>query len=327
MRIVEYTRYLNQRPMLACILVFLAGLLKVTVLISPLFFPLTFFSFLAMCFAALTVLSGSFFLGLLLMLLVMLPADGLPLVLLLSSKDKVQNFNLWIVGGIAILSNMMIYANAVLLNREVGWGRLLEINALFFALIICILHVIYPDIIQFWEKQLLLLQTLNTPAHVLSSQGGGLNEMQIQMINTVKIYINGMIASAVLLSALVLLLFSRAWQNILTQDFSWRKEIANVRLQYLTGILFLAAVIAGYFNNRVITDIMPILLFIFCLAGLSWVHYLFQNWQDPGRTFWIMLFYFFLFFTLSWSVKVLAALGFLDVFFNFRKRLMANKLN
>lgn len=324
MKWVDYAGYLDQRPTLACVLVFLSGLAKLATLISPFFLPLSILTFLGLSYAALATLSGRYRLGFILFILIILPADGLSYWILHAKQieDPVSQ-HLGFLSGLGVLSTLLIYVGAILFSKRAEWGAWLEVMALGFALLIAILHGFHPAISEFWSSLLFQMQTWNTKASALSSQGGGLSELQIQAIQIVKLYMTGLVATVVLLSTLFLVGFARAWQSALNPALAFRVEIANVRFQYLTGILFLAALIASYYDNQVVLDMMPVLVFIFFLSGLSYVHFLFQQWSNPNSRIWLVCFYMLIVIVAGVSIKFLAGLGLMDVFLNFRQNRVA----
>lgn len=311
---------LDKRPGLACVLVFLCGVSKLSTLISPFFLPLTLFSFLGLAYASLVTLKGRYGLGLLLFSLIILPVDGFSYFIL---HNKSTNDPLTLhAGNLALFSalgTLLAYAGTVIFSKRNDFGAWLEVMALVLALFIAILHSLYPNISEYWATELLKIQTWNTKAADISAQGGGLTEVELQAIQMIKPYMTGILASCVLLSNLFLMGFARAWQSRLDETILFKQEITNIRLQYLTAILFLGALIANYYNNRAAQDLLPILVLIFFISGFSFIHFLYHKWENPNKIFWMVFFYFLIALLAGVSIKFLAGLGLMDVFLNFRK--------
>ena len=146
------------------------------------------------------------------------------------------------------------------------------------------------------------------------------NESQIEAINLTKQYATGLMTAAVLFNALLQLAVARWWQSVLFSPGLLRKELHNIRLSQLAGVLFVASVAISYLGNSVISDIMPVLYALFATAGLSLIHYLFGLMKSPTVWFWLAFMYVTLIFSMPVSLMIVAVLGLSDIWLNIRNR-------
>lgn len=229
---------------------------------------------------------------------------------------------LWATLGAVIVNNVLIWSFAVLLCRRTSWSQILQIAALFGVLVISVVHLLYPNITDWWVSQLQFYYQQVLPGlwkNLVS------NEMQQEVIHTTKQYATGFIIAGVLFNAILQLILVRWWQAILFHSKSLRKELQGIRLSRLAGILFAASLVLAYMKNSVVLDMMPILLMLFGAAGLSLIHYWFYSMQSVGTWFWLLFLYMILILFMPASLTLLALLALFDVWLDIRNRL--KKLN
>jgi len=221
--------------------------------------------------------------------------------------------------GIIITGNILVWLFAVLLRRYNNWSLLLNFSLVLAFVIILLVHLIYPDIQQWWGIQLTSYLTKATTA-----LGNGLPEadikMQLQVINSIKHWATGLIAGSLVLNALLQLGLARWWQATLFNPGELRKELYAIRLNYTLGGLFILILLASFFwHNAIIIDIKPVFYGLFCVAGLSLVHCLLASAKYSW--FWLVLVYVAMLLLLPGSAMILALIALLDVLINFRQRL------
>lgn len=126
--------------------------------------------------------------------------------------------------------------------------------------------------------------------------------------------------TAILLLGLLQLIAARWWQTLVFTPGRLGKELQQIRLSKLAGVLFAASLVFSYLGNLVVLDIMPILYTLFGAAGLSLVHYFCRKMKSKTTWFWLMMLYFMIFFVFSVSIILLALLALFDIWLDFRKR-------
>ncbi|OGT34984.1 MAG: hypothetical protein A3F11_12080 [Gammaproteobacteria bacterium RIFCSPHIGHO2_12_FULL_37_14] len=238
---------------------------------------------------------------------------------------KAAPIAMWAAISVAILSNVLTWIFAVMLRQRSSWSQILQIAALLGVLVISVIHLVYPDITDWWGTQLQSYyhQALATPGLLKSHIGS--SEVQLETINATKQYATGLIVVGILFNAILQLIFARWWQAIIFQPRSLHKELQNIRLSQLAGILFAASLVLSYLGNSVVLDIMPVLYMLFGMAGLSLIHCLFKLMRSPSAWFWLLVFYMILIFSLPISIIMVAVLALFDVWLDIRNRF--KKLN
>jgi hypothetical protein len=237
-------------------------------------------------------------------------------------QDLGVSFILWVAVGIAVLSNVLTWVLAAMLQHHMSWSKLLQTTALIGVLFVSIVHLANPNIGDWWGEQLrLYFDKVATLTDMMQSKAVISPDMQMETINATKQYATGLVTMAVLFNALLQLVASRWWQVSLFHPGLLRRELHTIRLSHLAGGLFVLSLVFAYMGNHVVLDMMPILYMLFGAAGLSLVHYLFNLVGSTTKWFWLSLFYMTLIIALPTSVILVGLLGLADVWFDIRKRL------
>ncbi len=228
----------------------------------------------------------------------------------------------WAAVGVAILSNVLTWIFAVMLRRKTSWSLILQIAALVGVLVISVIHLIYPGVTDWWgvELQSYYKQAAAVTTGVLKSGPSIPTEAQLEAISATKQYATGLMVAAILFNALLQLIVARWWQALIYNPGSLRRELHNIRLSTLAGLLFLVSFVLSYLGNSVVLDIMPVLYILFGAAGLSLIHYFFGLIRSPTKWFWMSVFYVALIIALPTSLFLISILALLDVWFDVRKR-------
>lgn len=242
----------------------------------------------------------------------------------------------WAAICVAVISNLLTWVFAVMLQRQASWTNILQVAALLGVLVVSIVHLVNPSITDWWGKELLSLykQAANAAKEVVSASAvttaanpsaiaaeGAATEVQIETINFTKLYATGTFAAMILFNALLQLIAARWWQGQYYQRSILQSELHNIRLSRLAGFLFIASLVVWYLGNGVVVDIMPILFCLFAIAGLSVIHYAFGLVNTPMTWFWLTLVYLTLIIARPGSFILLAMVALLDIWFDLRKRM------
>lgn len=230
---------------------------------------------------------------------------------------------LLIVIGFAILNNIFTWIFALMLRRQATWSTVLQVGALVGVLFISVLHLVYPNVAQWWGAQLQIsYQQAATLAGLAKSTS--LNTSQLEFINVTKYYVTGILVTGVLLISWLRLALARWWQAIVYRPGMLQRELHHIRLSRLAGLLFIVSCVLWYMGNEVVLDMMPVMFVLFSLAGLSVVHFIFgfmrTNINSKITWFWLAVFYMVLFLsgTLGWLL--LTSIALFDIAFDVRKR-------
>lgn len=239
------------------------------------------------------------------------------------ANQDVPHLMLWMGIGFAVLSNVLTWVFAVVLKRQMSWSLLIQLAALLGVFVISVIHLIYPGVVDWWGGQLQALQSFYTQMAPTSEtlKTVATNEAQIEWINISKQISTGAVTAVILCGAMLQLVAARWWQTKVFKPGMLQRELHNLRLSQLAGILFFGSLVLSYLGNVVVLDIMPVLYMLFIVAGLSLIHYLFGLSHSPTVWFWLAVFYLTLLLTWPFSVVLVAMFGWLDIWLNMRKRI------
>lgn len=216
-----------------------------------------------------------------------------------------------------VVSNILTWVFAAVLARTSCWSVVLELTTLICIVVVSAVYVVYPDVNNWWEMRL-----TSYFANAMQLVGQlNLGDVQAEMaqvnsfVTAMKPYITGVLVSFVAFNALTQVLVARWWQSAVFSPGSLRNELHRVRLSYVAGVVFVAGLVLAYWNNDIITDLMPILYFTFGLAGLSLLHFV-CGLVEFGWA-WLSLGYIAMIFT---GMMLIAMVALLDTWLDLRKR-------
>lgn len=223
--------------------------------------------------------------------------------------------------GATALINVLTWTFAVLLRRHQSWSSLFQLSALLSVLAVSIVHLVYPDISEWWVN--VLTRQAQLVAGTLKNASAGMidQQAQVEAIKLVSEYATGMLAATVLFFTMTQLVVARWWELVVFQSGSLRKELQSIRLSHLAGILFIVSLVLAYYGNIVVIDVMPILYLLFSVTGLCIIHFVFGLMRTPATWIWMLLIYAILVFTVPASFFFLSVLGLIDIWLDIRKRL------
>lgn len=229
----------------------------------------------------------------------------------------------WYAMMVVVVGNVMTWVLAVLLREYQNWALELQFALIVGIVFVATLHFIYPDIQLWWASQ---MNAYFAKAPMALGQLKGdvtVNEIQARVVAVAAKYATGFLAVSVLFNALIQLGIARWWQAVLYNPGGLQKELHQIRLSHIAGVFFLLALALSYFSNAIVLDLMPVLYFIFGLAGLSVIH----NLLAPAKTTWLWLL--FIYMGIIWlfpiSVILIAMVGLLDTYVDVRQKFSRNK--
>lgn len=227
----------------------------------------------------------------------------------------------WAALGFVVISNILTWVFAVMLRKQASWSVILQVAALIGVLVVSVIHLAYPDVVTWWQEQLTAnYNQAQAVTGVLKTQAVATADSQLESINITKNYATGMMMAAILFSAILQLIVARWWEAAVFKPGILRRELHNIRLSQLAGVLFLVSLVLSFYGNPVVLDIMPILYVLFGVAGLSLIHYFFGLITSPTAWFWLSMFYLVLIFGLPISMMFVAMLAWMDIWLDLRKR-------
>ncbi len=162
-------------------------------------------------------------------------AATLPYVFVFFSNSSQEAIPLiiWATVILSISGNLLTWIFAVMLRRNCSWSQILQIAALLGVLFISVLHLVYPDIANWWgsELQFFYKQPLALTGFIQSDQPIALGESQLDTINVIKHFATGIVVAFVLLSAVTQVIVARWWQSVVFNPGMLQKGAAQYTLE------------------------------------------------------------------------------------------------
>ena len=202
---------------------------------------------------------------------------------------------------------------ALILRYTASWQWVLEAATVIGALIVSVVHLIFPNIQQIWIK--LINNYLQTNGWILTFHLD--TDRFVEFFQHLVAIATGGFIFFVLFGMIILLISARWWQTALFSPGQLQLEFTEIRISQAGASLLLIASISLIWQLGWLVDIYPILLFPFMVGGLSIIHRLVMNRREMVLL--MIMVYISLLLLTFFTVIILAILGFIDSFYNFRK--------
>jgi Sec-independent protein secretion pathway component TatC len=176
-----------------------------------------------------------------------------------------------------------------------------------------VLHIAIPNIStlwlnilsNFWRDLGQSLQWTNTP------------EQQQRVLQFMSQFATGIAAAALLGCDLFLLVLARGWQAMIFNPKGLAKELCQIRMGLVLSVMLLVCIAAAWLGSALAMDALPLLLLPFMIAGLSVIHAKVAHKKEFKLPVLIGL-YMALLFAMPYVAMLLAFLGLVDAWFDFR---------
>jgi hypothetical protein len=222
---------------------------------------------------------------------------------------------------VLLASNLLTWLFAAALRKYSSWSLVLQLGALLGIIAVCAVHIVYPDIASWWHAKLTgyFSSSLDMMSQIKADDTQTQESMVTKVVTMLTPYATGWVAIFLIFNSLLQVFLARWWQASIFNPGGLKKELYQIRMSQIAGIVFFITLIWSYWGNAVILDIMPILFITFAAAGFSLLHYLLAL-KKHG---WIWLGLIYLVATLvPESVVVISIIALLDISLDFRKRAM-----
>lgn len=219
-----------------------------------------------------------------------------------------------------LFSNLTVWLAAIVLYRTNSWANVLQAIMLLGVFAVVAIHMAYPDIAATWA------QIFNKAFTDLKVQNLIINVEPTQLQQVVNFAIKiatGIQVGFILLNSLFNVLLARWWQAALYNPGGLRPEILALRLDKVAAIVLVLVTGLAVVGSSLALDILPVILLPFFLAGLALAHTVAISVKQK----WLCLFglYGALIFLFPQLFLLLALLAWLDIWFNFRGRMVLTK--
>ena len=220
---------------------------------------------------------------------------------------------------IGILSGMAQWLPAALLGallgRTVSWTLVMQAAFVTGIIAIVALYLLFPDIDRFWVET---FRQLLQPA---LQQGSGQEAQAIgKGLESVAPLMTGILVSAFVLTALLSLMLARSMQAALENPGGFAREFQALRIGvWPAGLAILFVVLATLTGAAWANALAAVAMTVFMLQGFALVHAMVARIGWPKGS--IIGLYVLLVIFLTPVVVVMASLGVVDAFADFRRRL------
>lgn len=263
-----------------------------------------------------------------------LPTGFLAVVIVgLITLQKGAKSGLWVLAWIALpslallilrqvsiidllfLRCMAVWLLAVLLRRYHTWNLLLEVVSIVGVVAILALHLVKPNITQWWTVHLTnYLEQMASSTHWKMKMSPG------EFAKYIALIASGLGAFFFALTVSFELAIARFWQSILVSPGAFGKEFTRIRLGYFCVAMLIVLLLMSAFKLQFAWDALPMAVFPFFIAGLSLLHFFAR---EKKEVMYILFFMYAGFFFLPVVViSMLVILALLDTWKNFRSKMI-----
>lgn len=178
-------------------------------------------------------------------------------------------------------------------------------------------HLMLPDPAMWWQEILAPL------IEMLGQQPGWqLDQTQTQqLVASLSAMMTGLVAAGLSVNVMLGLLIGRAWQAKLFNPGGFASEFCQLNLgkqaALVTIVLMVIAVSPLRESLSLLVDCLPVVLTVFTLQGLSVIHTVVRRQQK--HKFWLIAVYVLLVVMMPQMVVLLATIGVLEQWMNFRR--------
>ena len=210
--------------------------------------------------------------------------------------------------------SVLIYGLALVLRNDGSWRKILEIGMYIGLMVIVILHIVKPDLIEFWRMHITHNLALLSKQFEL-----GIDTTAVRLTSeTLAPYATGIQIVVLLISSLTVLLFARWWQAILYNPGGLSAELYNIRLNYVALGILAVLKLASLSGIAVAIDCLPTVKFVFVVAAFSLLHAIVTI--THSSKLWLLVLYSLFIFLFYYVMELLVLLAIADIMVNIRQQ-------
>ncbi len=213
---------------------------------------------------------------------------------------------------------------ALVLRQTVSMALALQVAVMLAGVLVMGIHGLISDPATWWRDMLTnMIQQSQLDKTGLEQMG--------QILQRVAPYMTGIVASALMLSALLGLVAGRWWQSLLYHPGGFGAEFRALQLgsrtAYTSVVVLAASLFLGGNLGAIATDLLVVLVLIYAMQGLAVAHAIvFVTERSMRWLAWgLVLVYVLLAILPPFVVVALAGIGFADSWMNFRAYFNAKK--
>lgn len=223
-----------------------------------------------------------------------------------------------LIAGLFLLSSWL---PVLAVSLVLGYTRSLAVSILTAGglgiLVVLGFYIVLPDPVVWWQQVIApFMETLGQQPE------WQLDQTQTQeLISSLSGVMTGFIAASFSLNIILGLFIGRAWQAKLYNAGGFASEFDQLRLSksaaIVTVVLMVISISPLSEGLALLQDCLPVVMMVFALQGLSVVHAIIRKKQK--QTFWLVAVYVMLIVMMPQMVTILAMIGVLEQWFNFRR--------
>lgn len=212
---------------------------------------------------------------------------------------------------------VFVWLLAGLVQKLQSWRLVFEIMALVGVALVALFHAIVPDTTQFWLSAITkVMTTVNTNL----SANLDVNQL-VDAMRPMAPYMTGLLLFSVSSLIFVELLLARRWQlRLQGRPEAFRQEFVSIHMGYVGAACLSLLLVGSYLQLPVARDSIFVFILPFMMSGLSYLHFMLKRYRQ--LIYLMIALYIGLFISVT-SIKIvllLALIGYVDSFCDFRKR-------
>lgn len=213
----------------------------------------------------------------------------------------------------AIVQWVPIISVAVVLRRTGSWSIVMTALAVTGVVIVLGVHLWIPNANAMWTG------VLHKGLGKLLQQAGMSQSNITAAIAEIARYATGAFMMSLEFSVVLSLMIARVWQALLYNPGGFRQEYTTWRLSHvMAGIVIILVIALFIMHNKIVAEMIMVMLTPFLFQALGLFHGLIR--QTGAHVGWLVGLYLLLFLAPAQVGSLLAAIGVIDSFADFRKR-------
>ena len=248
------------------------------------------------------------------------PKEGITVLLIATSVFALAAMLLMnqpLLAGVFLMSNWLpVYGISLMLGYTRSLSMSLLVTTVIGVLLVVGTYIVLPNPAEWW------LQMMMPMVEMLEAQPGWkLSQTETQsFVSALSRVMTGLLVAGLFANIVLGLLLGRAWQAELYSPESFAKEFQQLRLGKVAATVMAVTTVTALLASSsvpLLQDFIPILIVLFVVQGLAVTHAIVRLQQRHKA--WLIVMYILLLIMTSQMAVLLALIGVLEQWFNFRQ--------
>ena len=248
------------------------------------------------------------------------PKEGITVLLIATSVFALAAMLLMnqpLLAGVFLMSNWLpVYGISLMLGYTRSLSMSLLVTTGIGILLVVGTYIVLPSPAEWW------LQMMMPMVEMLEAQPGWkLSQTETQsFVSALSRVMTGLLVAGLFANIVLGLLLGRAWQAELYSPGSFAKEFQQLRLGKVAATVMAVTTVTALLASSsvpLLQDCIPILIVLFVVQGLAVTHAIVRLQQRHKA--WLIVMYILLLIMTSQMAVLLALIGVLEQWFNFRQ--------